>query len=97
MQVLPTQQIALHPKPVEVPVAKPDALPFPKSIVPPAGQLAAMASDADEDEGLKHFEQVGNLTVLLFTDAALSIDGFLLFFFIYRITKFSTVIFAQDR
>lgn len=57
--MLPTQQITSHPKPAEVPVAVPDALPFPKSIVSHIGQLAAMATDADEDEGLKHFEQVG--------------------------------------
>lgn len=57
--VLPAQQIASHPKPVEVPVAVPDALPFPNSVVPPISQHATMVTDADEDEGLKHFEQVG--------------------------------------
>lgn len=40
-------------------MAVPDALPFTNSVVPPIGHLATMATDADEDEGLKHFEQVG--------------------------------------
>lgn len=70
LSVLPTQQITSHPKPVEVPLAVPDALPFPKSIMLPIGQLAAMATDADEDEGLKHFEQVGQgvLSFLFFRE-----------------------------
>lgn len=37
----------------------PDALPFPKNIMSHIGQMAAVATDVDEDEGLKHFEQVG--------------------------------------
>lgn len=59
--VLPPQPVASQsqqPKPVEVPVAVPAALPY-KSIIAPIGQPTAMPPDTDEDEGLKHFEQVG--------------------------------------
>ncbi|KAI5615311.1 GRB10-interacting GYF protein 2 isoform X1 [Silurus asotus] len=74
LPVLPTQQITSHPKSVEVPVVLPDALHFPKNIISSIGQLATLATDADEDEGLKHFEQEAEKMVAYLHDGAVDDD-----------------------
>lgn len=45
-------------KPVEVPVAMSNPSPFTSSIMAPIGRPTTVPHDTDEDEGLKHFEQV---------------------------------------
>lgn len=45
-------------KPVEVPVAMNNPLPFPSSMLAPISRPTTVPHDTDEDEGLKHFEQV---------------------------------------
>lgn len=45
-------------KNMEVPVVMNNPLPFPSNILAPIGRPTAVPHDTDEDEGLKHFEQV---------------------------------------
>ena len=47
------------PQPLEKPAAVPIGLPFTALGMPPFGRPGGMPHFADEDEGLKHFEQVG--------------------------------------
>ncbi len=55
----PSSTVQLPPqKPMEVPVAMNNPLPFPSSMLAPIGRPTAVPHDTDEDEGLKHFEQV---------------------------------------
>lgn len=53
----PTIQLPQQ-KPIEVPVAVNNPLPFPSSIMAPFGRPTTVSHDTDEDEGLKHLEQV---------------------------------------
>lgn len=51
-------------KPIEVPKAVANPLPFPSIMLAPISRPATMSHDTDEDEGLKHFEQVtGSLSL----------------------------------
>lgn len=43
---------------MEVPVAMNNPLPFPSSMLAPISRPNTVPHDTDEDEGLKHFEQV---------------------------------------
>lgn len=45
-------------KPMEVPLAMPNPMPFHTSVIAPIGRPSTLPPDTDEDEGLKHFEQV---------------------------------------
>ena len=54
----PSPSVQLPQKPMEVPVAMNNPLPFSSSIMAPIGRPIAVPHDTDEDEGLKHFEQV---------------------------------------
>lgn len=53
----PTVQLPQQ-KPMEVPVAMNNPLPFPSSMLAPISRPTTVPHDTDEDEGLKHFEQV---------------------------------------
>jgi len=59
--VLPVQSVPTQTqqvKPLEMPVTVAPVLPHSKGIVGPFSRPSALPSDMDEDEGLKHFEQV---------------------------------------
>ncbi|XP_029930226.1 GRB10-interacting GYF protein 2 isoform X3 [Myripristis murdjan] len=69
----PTVQLQQQ-KPMEVPVAMPNALPFPTSMMAPIGRPATMPHDTDEDEGLKHFEQEAEKMVAYLQDGVVDDD-----------------------
>lgn len=45
-------------KPIEISVAINNALPYTANIIAPISRPTTVTHDTDEDEGLKHFEQV---------------------------------------
>lgn len=57
---VPALSPAVQPqqKPMEVPVAMNNPLPFPSSMLAPISRPTTVPHDTDEDEGLKHFERV---------------------------------------
>lgn len=56
---IPSPSIQLpQQKPMEVPLAMNNPLPFPSNMMAPIGRPTTVPHDTDEDEGLKHFEQV---------------------------------------
>ncbi|XP_076601121.1 GRB10-interacting GYF protein 2 isoform X1 [Chaetodon auriga] len=61
-------------KPVEVPVAMNNPLPFPSSILAPIGRPTTVPHDTDEDEGLKHFEQEAEKMVAYLQDGVVDDD-----------------------
>ncbi|XP_041805444.1 GRB10-interacting GYF protein 2 isoform X2 [Chelmon rostratus] len=69
----PTVQL-LQQKPVEVPVAMNNPLPFPSSILAPIGRPTTLPHDTDEDEGLKHFEQEAEKMVAYLQDGVVDDD-----------------------
>ncbi|XP_047446057.1 GRB10-interacting GYF protein 2 isoform X2 [Mugil cephalus] len=64
----PTVQL-LQQKPIDVPVAMNNPLPFPSSIMAPIGRPTTVPQDTDEDEGLKHFEQEAEKMVAYLQDS----------------------------
>ncbi|CAJ1072284.1 GRB10-interacting GYF protein 2 isoform X1 [Xyrichtys novacula] len=69
----PTVQLPQQ-KPMEVPVAINNPLPFPSSILAPIGRPTAVPHDTDEDEGLKHFEQEAEKMVAYLQDGVADDD-----------------------
>uniref|UniRef100_A0A673CBQ1 GYF domain-containing protein n=1 Tax=Sphaeramia orbicularis TaxID=375764 RepID=A0A673CBQ1_9TELE len=63
-----------QPKPMEVPVAMTNPLPFPSSIMAPIGRPTTVPHDTDEDEGLKHFEQEAEKMVAYLQDGVVDDD-----------------------
>ncbi|XP_044223708.1 GRB10-interacting GYF protein 2 isoform X5 [Thunnus albacares] len=61
-------------KPVEVPVAMNNPLPFPSSIMAPISRPTTVPHDTDEDEGLKHFEQEAEKMVAYLQDGVADDD-----------------------
>ncbi|XP_057713304.1 GRB10-interacting GYF protein 2 isoform X1 [Corythoichthys intestinalis] len=61
-------------KPMEVPLAMNNPLPFSSSVLAPIGRPAAMPQDTDEDEGLKHFEQEAEKMVAYLQDGVVDDD-----------------------
>ncbi|KAM7400621.1 hypothetical protein PAMA_005017 [Pampus argenteus] len=61
-------------QPMEVPVAMNNPLPFPSSIMAPIGRPTAVPHDADEDEGLKHFEREAEKMVAYLQDGVADDD-----------------------
>ncbi|XP_037644092.1 GRB10-interacting GYF protein 2 isoform X9 [Sebastes umbrosus] len=70
----PSPIIQLPQKPMEVPVAMNNPLPFPASIMAPIGRPTAVPHDTDEDEGLKHFEQEAEKMVAYLQDSVVDDD-----------------------
>ncbi|XP_041918277.1 GRB10-interacting GYF protein 2 isoform X3 [Alosa sapidissima] len=56
------------PQSLEIPAAVPTNLPFTAGVMAPIGRPGAMPHDADEDEGLKHFEQEAEKMVAYLQD-----------------------------
>uniref|UniRef100_A0A3P8SB58 GRB10 interacting GYF protein 2 n=1 Tax=Amphiprion percula TaxID=161767 RepID=A0A3P8SB58_AMPPE len=69
----PTIQLPQQ-KPIEVPVAMNNPLPFPSSIMEPIGRPTTVSHDTDEDEGLKHFEQEAEKMVAYLQDSGVDDD-----------------------
>ncbi|XP_023149330.1 GRB10-interacting GYF protein 2 isoform X3 [Amphiprion ocellaris] len=69
----PTIQLPQQ-KPIEVPVAMNNPLPFPSSIMDPIGRPTTVPHDTDEDEGLKHFEQEAEKMVAYLQDSGVDDD-----------------------
>ncbi|XP_022058805.1 GRB10-interacting GYF protein 2 isoform X1 [Acanthochromis polyacanthus] len=69
----PTIQLPQQ-KPIEVPVAMNNPLPFPSSIMAPIGRPTTVPHDTDEDEGLKHFEQEAEKMVAYLQDSGVDDD-----------------------
>ncbi|XP_070700721.1 GRB10-interacting GYF protein 2 isoform X2 [Pempheris klunzingeri] len=69
----PTVQL-LQQKPVDVPVAMNNPLPFPSSMLAPIGRPTTVPHDTDEDEGLKHFEQEAEKMVAYLQDGVADDD-----------------------
>ncbi|XP_041848117.1 GRB10-interacting GYF protein 2 isoform X1 [Melanotaenia boesemani] len=61
-------------KPIEVPVAMNNPLPFPSTIMAPIGRPITVPHDTDEDEGLKHFEQEAEKMVAYLQDSGVDDD-----------------------
>ncbi|XP_062284647.1 GRB10-interacting GYF protein 2 [Scomber scombrus] len=61
-------------KPVEVPVAMNNPLPFPSNMMAPIGRPTTVPHDTDEDEGLKHFEQEAEKMVAYLQDGVADDD-----------------------
>ncbi|XP_016521348.1 PERQ amino acid-rich with GYF domain-containing protein 2-like isoform X5 [Poecilia formosa] len=60
-------------KPIEIPVAINNALPYP-NIIAPMSRLTTVTHDTDEDEGLKHFEQEAEKMVAYLQDSGVDDD-----------------------
>lgn len=69
----PTIQLPQQ-KPIEVPVAVNNPLPFPSSIIAPFGRPTTVSHDTDEDEGLKHLEQEAEKMVAYLQDSGVDDD-----------------------
>ncbi|XP_071390084.1 GRB10-interacting GYF protein 2 isoform X4 [Centroberyx affinis] len=69
----PTVQLQQQ-KPMEVPVAMANTLPFPTNMMAPIGRPATIPHDTDEDEGLKHFEQEAEKMVAYLQDGVTDDD-----------------------
>uniref|UniRef100_A0A8C4GEY1 GYF domain-containing protein n=1 Tax=Dicentrarchus labrax TaxID=13489 RepID=A0A8C4GEY1_DICLA len=61
-------------KPMEVPVAMNNPLPFPSNLLAPIGRPTTVPHDTDEDEGLKHFEQEAEKMVAYLQDGVVDDD-----------------------
>ncbi|XP_053186276.1 GRB10-interacting GYF protein 2 isoform X2 [Scomber japonicus] len=61
-------------KPVEIPVAMNNPLPFPSNMMAPIGRPTTVTHDTDEDEGLKHFEQEAEKMVAYLQDGVADDD-----------------------
>ncbi|XP_038145203.1 GRB10-interacting GYF protein 2 isoform X2 [Cyprinodon tularosa] len=61
-------------KPVEVPVAMSNPLLYTSNIVTPISRPTTVTNDADEDEGLKHFEQEAEKMVAYLQDSGVDDD-----------------------
>ncbi|XP_047188022.1 GRB10-interacting GYF protein 2 isoform X3 [Scophthalmus maximus] len=64
----------LQQKPMAVPVAMNNLLPFPSSMLAPIGRPTTASHDTDEDEGLKHFEQEAEKMVAYLQDGVVDDD-----------------------
>ncbi|XP_026230016.1 GRB10-interacting GYF protein 2 isoform X3 [Anabas testudineus] len=69
----PSIQLPLQ-KPMEVPVAMNNPLPFPSNVLAPIGRPTTVSHDTDEDEGLKHFEQEAEKMVAYLQDGVVDDD-----------------------
>ncbi|XP_049453433.1 GRB10-interacting GYF protein 2 isoform X2 [Epinephelus fuscoguttatus] len=70
----PSPSIQLPQKPMEVPVAMNNPLPFSSNLMAPIGRPTAVPHDTDEDEGLKHFEQEAEKMVAYLQDGVVDDD-----------------------
>uniref|UniRef100_A0A4W6DLX7 GRB10 interacting GYF protein 2 n=1 Tax=Lates calcarifer TaxID=8187 RepID=A0A4W6DLX7_LATCA len=61
-------------KPMEVPMAMNNPLPFSSTVMAPIGRPTSVPHDTDEDEGLKHFEQEAEKMVAYLQDGVVDDD-----------------------